>query len=87
MSNNLKMDDDQKRKSSKDETGIRRNENGDPGDLELGDVMSTTCSYNIDRCSGAGKTILLDVLAGGKSSGTVEGEFKIVGYPCNISHF
>ncbi|GKB23767.1 hypothetical protein Tco_0863168 [Tanacetum coccineum] len=53
MSNNFKMDDDQKRKSTKDETVI---------------------------CSGADKTILLDVLAGRKSSGTVKGEIKIGGY-------
>ncbi|GJW85259.1 AAA+ ATPase domain-containing protein [Tanacetum coccineum] len=31
--------------------------------------------------SGAGKTTLLDVLAGRKTSGTVEGEIKIGGYP------
>ncbi|PWA55702.1 AAA+ ATPase domain-containing protein [Artemisia annua] len=31
--------------------------------------------------SGAGKTTLLDVLSGRKSSGTVEGEIKIGGYP------
>ncbi|KAI3810521.1 hypothetical protein L1987_20137 [Smallanthus sonchifolius] len=31
--------------------------------------------------SGAGKTTLLDVLAGRKTSGTVEGEIKISGYP------
>nr|XP_043616912.1 pleiotropic drug resistance protein 3-like isoform X2 [Erigeron canadensis] len=31
--------------------------------------------------SGAGKTTLLDVLAGRKSSGIVEGEIKIAGYP------
>ncbi|KAM7474363.1 hypothetical protein LguiB_021606 [Lonicera macranthoides] len=31
--------------------------------------------------SGAGKTTLLDVLAGRKTSGTIEGEIKIGGYP------
>ena len=31
--------------------------------------------------SGAGKTTLLDVLSGRKSSGIVEGEIKIGGYP------
>lgn len=31
--------------------------------------------------SGAGKTTLLDVLAGRKTSGTVEGEIKIGGFP------
>jgi len=31
--------------------------------------------------SGAGKTTLLDVLAGRKTSGVVEGEIKIGGYP------
>lgn len=31
--------------------------------------------------SGAGKTTLLDVLAGRKTSGTIEGEIKIRGYP------
>nr|GFB87054.1 pleiotropic drug resistance protein 3-like isoform X3 [Tanacetum cinerariifolium] len=60
MSNNFKMDDDQKRRSTKDDT--------------------TACSYIIDRCSGANKTILLDVLVGRKSSGTVKGEIKIGGY-------
>nr|GFA33493.1 retrotransposon-related protein [Tanacetum cinerariifolium] len=37
MSNNFKMDDDQKRRSTKDDT-VMTNENGDPEDLELGDV-------------------------------------------------
>lgn len=31
--------------------------------------------------SGAGKTTLLDVLSGRKTTGTVEGEMKIGGYP------
>lgn len=31
--------------------------------------------------SGAGKTTLLDVLSGRKTSGTIEGEIKIGGYP------
>lgn len=31
--------------------------------------------------SGAGKTTLLDVLAGRKTSGTIEGEIRIGGYP------
>lgn len=31
--------------------------------------------------SGAGKTTLLDVLSGRKTSGTVEGEIRIGGYP------
>ena len=31
--------------------------------------------------SGAGKTTLLDVLAGRKTSGTINGEIKIGGYP------
>jgi len=31
--------------------------------------------------SGAGKTTLLDVLAGRKTSGTIEGEIQIGGYP------
>lgn len=31
--------------------------------------------------SGAGKTTLMDVLAGRKTSGTIEGEIRIGGYP------
>lgn len=31
--------------------------------------------------SGAGKTTLLDVLSGRKTSGTIEGEIKVGGYP------
>lgn len=37
--------------------------------------------------SGAGKTTLMDVLAGRKTSGTIEGEIRIGGYPKNQSTF
>lgn len=39
------------------------------------------CRFSVQLCSGAGKTTLMDVLAGRKTQGVVTGELLVNGHP------